>query len=80
MTKKVQMRNVKHNKEYWEKRCAELEVVLEDCSQALALVPVGALEAGKQWFPSEIAVHLLRRAKESVLIFSQNHWNIGNGI
>lgn len=61
----------------WKARCVEAETALEDCSRALDMVPVGPLEAGQIWMPSTIAVHLLKRAKDSVNIHIGRHWHNG---
>jgi len=64
-----------HPNGYWEARSAEAEAALEDCAKAFELIPVGALEAGKTWFPSEVALHLLKRAKDSLNSYATAHWH-----
>lgn len=56
-------------------RCAEAEKALEDCHAAFELIPVHALEKQQQWMPSEIALHLIRKAKTSVTEYSTAHWH-----
>jgi hypothetical protein len=60
-------------------RCAEAEKALEECCAAFELVPIWALERGQNWIPSEIAVHLLKVAKDSVTRYANHHWHAGNG-
>lgn len=61
----------------WKSRCIEAEAALEDCSKALELVPIQPLAQGQVWMPSEIAIHLLRRAKDSVTSYVDRHWTHG---
>lgn len=61
-------------------RCAKAEKVLSDCSAALELIPIWAIEKGQQWLPSEIALLLLKRAKDSVADYILVHGNIENNI
>lgn len=63
--------------EAYQIRCAEAEKALEECSAAFELVPLWALERGQQWMPSDIALHLLKKAKDSVLAYSTAHWHNG---
>ena len=56
-------------------RCAEAEKALEDCHAALELVPIWALEKEQNWFPSDTAIRLLKKAKDSVTTFARNHWD-----
>lgn len=63
-----------HPSGYWEARCAEAEATLEDVAKCFEIIPVGALEAGKTWFPSEVALHLLKRAKDSVNEYAHSYW------
>lgn len=63
-----------HPTGYWEIRCAEAEATLEDVAQAFELIPVGALEAGKTWLPSDVALHLIKRAKDSLNDYASIHW------
>lgn len=60
-------------------RCAEAEKALEDCSAAFELIPIWALERGDNWIPSEVALHLLKKAKDSVTDYGHAHWHGGNG-
>lgn len=62
-------------KEKLEIRCGEAERALEDCSAALELLPLWALERGQTWMPSETAIHLLRKAKDSVSGYVRAHWH-----
>lgn len=64
--------------EMWEIRCAQAEKALEDCSAALELIPIWALEREQQWMPSEVALHLLKKAKDSVRDYSIAHWHTGS--
>jgi hypothetical protein len=65
--------------EEYQVRCAEAEKALEDCCAAFELVPIWALERGQNWIPSEICIHLLKKAKDSVTDYSRSHWHTGNG-
>jgi hypothetical protein len=47
-------------------RCSEAEKALEDCNAALELIPLRELEQGQTWIPSEVAIRLLKKAKNSV--------------
>lgn len=60
-------------------RCAEAEKAIEDCMAAFELIPIWALERGENWFPSETALHLLKKAKDSVTGYARSHWHTGNG-
>lgn len=60
-------------------KCAEAEKALEDCSAAFELLPIWALERGQQWLPSEVAIHLLKKAKDSVRDFGRSHWHGESG-
>lgn len=66
----------KHKKDLvlFQIRAAEAEKALEDCNAAFELIPVGALEAGKTWFPSEVALHLLKKAKDTLTEYARLHW------
>lgn len=66
--------------EAYQIRCAEAESALEECSAAFELIPLWALEKGQQWIPSEVALHIIRRAKDSVTSYSLAHWHNGNGL
>lgn len=66
--------------EVFQIRCAEAEKALEDCNAALELIPLWALERGQTWIPSEVALHLLKKAKDSVVAYSNHHWHSGRGI
>lgn len=70
----------KHKKdlEAFQIRCAEAEKALEACSAAFELIPIWAIERGQQWIPSEVALHLLKRAKVSVADYGHAHWHTGN--
>lgn len=69
----------KNEGELWQIRCAQAEKTIEECSAAFELIPLWALEKGQQWIPSEVALLLLRKAKESVNSYSADHWHTGNG-
>lgn len=60
-------------------KCAEAERALEDCSAAFELIPIWALERGQNWMPSEVAIHLLKKAKDSVGNYSREHWHTNTG-
>lgn len=60
-------------------RCAEAEKALEDCLAAFTMLPIWALERGHNWMPSEVEIHLLKKAKDSVTDYSKRHWSTGNG-
>lgn len=68
----------KTEQELWQIRCAQAEKTIEECSAAFELVPVWALEKGQTWIPSEVAILLLRKAKESVKTYSLDHWHTGS--
>lgn len=67
-------------REMWQIRCAQAEKALEDCSAAFELLPIWALEREQNWMPSEVAILLLKKAKDSVRDYSTAHWHGGNGI
>lgn len=69
----------KQDLEAFQIRCAEAEKALEDCSAAFEIIPIWALERGQTWIPSEVALHLLKKAKDSVTAYSKAHWHTGNG-
>lgn len=71
----------KHSKDLkaYQIRCAEAERALEDCSAAFELIPIWALERQQNWLPSETAIHLLKKAKDSVTAFTRSHWRGENG-
>lgn len=69
----------KTEQEIWQIRCAQAEKALEDCSAAFELIPIWALEREQNWLPSEVAILLLKKAKDSVRSYSQDHWHTGNG-
>lgn len=56
-------------------RCAEAERALEDCNAAFEVVPIWALERGQTWVPSEVAIHLLKKAKDGVTGYARSHWH-----
>lgn len=60
-------------------KCAEAERALEDCHAALELVPIWALEKGQNWLPSDVALLLLRKAKDSVAVYATHHWHTNTG-
>ncbi len=60
-------------------RCAEAEQALESCNAAFELIPIWALERGQTWIPSDVALLLLKKAKDAVTAYSNNHWRTGNG-
>lgn len=55
-------------------RCAEAERAIEECNAAFDLIPIDSLRLGQTWIPSEVALHLLKKAKDSVVAFSNHHW------
>lgn len=61
-------------------RCAEAEKALEDCNEAFNVIPIWALERGQTWIPSEVALHLLRKAKDSVTNYGKRHWHTGREV
>lgn len=61
-------------------RCAEAEKALEDCSAAFELIPIWALERQQNWMPSETALHLIKKAKDSVTTYGRAHWHNGTGL
>lgn len=65
--------------EAYQIRCAEAETALENCSAAFELIPIWALERGQNWLPSDVALHLLKKAKDSVTNYGKAHWHTGNG-
>lgn len=65
--------------EAYQIRCAEAERALEDCCAAFELIPIWALEREQNWMPSDDAIRILKRAKDSVTIYSKAHWHSGNG-
>ena len=75
----MKKRQSKADLEAFQIRCAEAEKALEDCNAALELIPIWALERGQNWMPSEIALHLLKKAKDSVTSYATQHWHNGNG-
>ncbi len=54
-------------------KLVELERVLEDCQKFLELVPLESLSRGVTWYPSELALTLGRRAKDSINLYNQHH-------
>lgn len=69
----------KQDLEAFQIRCAEAEQALEDCAAAFEIIPIWALERGQTWIPSEVAIHLLKKAKDGVTNYSKAHWHSGNG-
>lgn len=69
----------KEELEAFQIKCAEAEKALEECCAAFELVPIWALERGQNWIPSEVAIHLLKVAKDSVASYANHHWHTGNG-
>lgn len=65
------------SKEYWEARCAEVEASLQDCANAFELIPIWALERGQNWLPSDVAMLLLKKAKDGIRDYMEKH--NGNG-
>jgi hypothetical protein len=63
--------------ELFQIKCAEAERALEDCHAAMEIIPIWALERGQNWIPSDTAIHLLKRAKDSVTAFGRAHWHDG---
>lgn len=57
---------------------SEAEKVIEDCNAALELIPLRELEQGQTWVPSEVAIYLLKKAKESVSNYIITHTDNGN--
>lgn len=47
-------------------KCEELELILGKCQAAFELIPIPSLEIGHQWIPSDIAILLLRKAKDGI--------------
>ncbi len=68
------------NEELWHLQCEEAEKALEACHAAFELVPIESIEKGLNWLPSEIALHLLKKAKTSVVDYIHIHGNIDNRI
>lgn len=68
---------MEHSKEYWEARCAELELLLVDCAEAFELVPIWALDKGQNWLPSDFAILRLKKAKDGIRDYMDVH--NGNG-
>lgn len=66
--------------EAYQIKCAEAESALEACSAAFELIPLWALERGQTWIPSEVALHLLKKAKDDVTNYGLAHWHNGSGI
>lgn len=50
-----------------------LEEALTDCQRFLELVPLSQIAKGIQWHPSEEAIQLGMRAKESINRFVEGH-------
>lgn len=65
----------KKDLEAFQIKCAEAERALEDCHAAFELIPIWALERGQNWLPSEVALHLLKKAKDSVTGYGHAHWH-----
>lgn len=59
---------------YWRARCAETEEVLEHCAHALSLIPVNQIALEYTWIPSEHALKIIDRAKESIHHYAGIHW------
>ena len=59
-------------------RCTAAEKAVEDCAAAFELIPIWALEKGQTWIPSEVAILLLKKAKDSVTAYSKHHWHTSN--
>ena len=57
------------------RRCMEAEEALEKCSAAFDLIPIWTLERELNWFPSETALHVLKRARDAVRDFETLHWH-----
>lgn len=66
---------VEKEQEILELRCLEAEKALQDCAAALELLPIEDLEKGLLWHPSEIALHLIKKASTSVADFGHAHWD-----
>lgn len=64
-----------HKHRELQRRIQELEDIIEKCSQAFDLLPITAIEKGVQWFPSEEAIHRLRRAKDGVRDYLQDRYH-----
>lgn len=73
------MRKKKESLASFQIRCVEAEKALEDCSAAFELIPIWALERGQTWIPSEVCIHLLKKAKDGVTDYSKRHWHTNNG-
>jgi hypothetical protein len=58
-----------------EHRLLELEEIVEKCSKAFELIPIWALEKGENWFPSEDAIRLLKKAKDGVTEYTRSRYH-----
>lgn len=57
----------------WKRRCADLELE-HDMSRALSqLIPIWALERGQNWIPSEDAIRLLKKWKDSIRDYDERY-------
>lgn len=63
----------------WKRRCAELEVIAENCRNAFEVIPIWALEREEIWMPSEDALWLLKKAKDSIRDYEMRHGKHNNG-
>lgn len=57
------------------RRCMDAEEALEKCSAAFDLIPIWTLERELHWMPSEVALHVLRKAKDALREFESSHWH-----
>lgn len=71
----MKQRPTKKELESFQIKCSEAEKAIEACSAAFELIPIWALERGQQWVPSEVAVHLLKKAKDEVTTYARAHWH-----
>ena len=71
----IPMKITRKQKEEWQRRCAEAELVLEHAAAAFELIPIWALERKQQWMPSAEAIVILKRAKTSINDFAAIHWH-----
>lgn len=65
------------DKNHFKARCAELEDILDLCLKSLNLIPVGQLQQGYQWFPSDEALRIMQRAKDAAYHYVAEHYPEG---
>ncbi len=61
--------------EDWQRRCADADIVIENCLAAVSMIPIWALEKNQQWIPSHETIVLLKRMKDSLNDFAAIHYN-----